>query len=218
MPKQKRLVRCAFCGETATTRDHIPPKSIYPAPRPTDLITVPACVRCNEGSKLDDEYFRWLIATAATPSESAFAIIEKRIIPNFTKRPALLHDVMSKSTCVDLFSQGGIYLDKSHAFNFDRHRIQNVIEKIVRGLYYHTQQSTLPKAASVSPFILNPAIPPDYSNSLASLILHDTGNGIFSYRYHSDTNAPQDTFWFLMFYDQVLFVAKTYSKKSFLKY
>jgi hypothetical protein len=50
---------CALCGiRPATTRGHVPSKSLFPQPRPDDLITVLACVGCNQGTQKEDEYFR----------------------------------------------------------------------------------------------------------------------------------------------------------------
>lgn len=59
--------KCYLCGAPATSLDHIPPKGIFPRPLPakTNLITVPACEKCNGGSKEDDHYFRICIIQAA---------------------------------------------------------------------------------------------------------------------------------------------------------
>ena len=58
--------RCIYCGTTEQlTADHVPPKNIFPEPRTSDLITVPACERCNKSYELDDEYFRAAITVAA---------------------------------------------------------------------------------------------------------------------------------------------------------
>ena len=47
---------CIYCGKGADTRDHIPPKSFFAVPRPSDLITVPSCTACNHRFQLDDDY------------------------------------------------------------------------------------------------------------------------------------------------------------------
>src|SRR4029453_234768 len=49
---------CAYCeAPSPATRDHTPPKGIFPRPRPADLITVPACEPCNQGASVRDERF-----------------------------------------------------------------------------------------------------------------------------------------------------------------
>lgn len=56
---------CAYCGEYGpTSRDHVPPKNLFPKPRTADLITVPACERCHSGSSKDDDYFRAALLTS----------------------------------------------------------------------------------------------------------------------------------------------------------
>jgi hypothetical protein len=49
---------CAYCGAPSPeTRDHIPPRGVFPSPRPGDLITVPSCRPCNQGASARDERF-----------------------------------------------------------------------------------------------------------------------------------------------------------------
>src|SRR5262245_49176576 len=50
---------CVYCGATDNlTDDHIPPKNLFPRPRPSNLITVPACLTCHSTTSKDDENFR----------------------------------------------------------------------------------------------------------------------------------------------------------------
>jgi hypothetical protein len=57
---RKTSQTCALCGArpaTTRTRDHVPPKALFPSPRPK-LITVPACDICNESASEAEEKFR----------------------------------------------------------------------------------------------------------------------------------------------------------------
>ena len=61
MPKKRHApsFECAYCGRVApASDDHVPPASIYSSPPPANAPTVKACVACNTGASLDDEYFR----------------------------------------------------------------------------------------------------------------------------------------------------------------
>jgi hypothetical protein len=50
---------CYLCGSREQlTRDHIPPKGLFPKPRPTNLETISCCFPCNNGAAKDVEYFR----------------------------------------------------------------------------------------------------------------------------------------------------------------
>ena len=54
---------CAYCGASGNlTKDHVPPKNLFLTPRPSNLISVPACKVCHENTSKDDEYFRLKIS------------------------------------------------------------------------------------------------------------------------------------------------------------
>ena len=51
--------KCFLCGANGKlTRDHIPPKCLFPKPRPANLFTLPCCLSCNNAASKDDEYLR----------------------------------------------------------------------------------------------------------------------------------------------------------------
>lgn len=56
--------KCIYCGDEATTRDHIPPQSFFPKPAPSNLVTVPACFKCNNTFSGDEEYLRTILVSA----------------------------------------------------------------------------------------------------------------------------------------------------------
>jgi hypothetical protein len=49
---------CLYCHGKADSKDHVPPKLLLEKPFPRNLITVPACVLCNNRFSLDEQYFR----------------------------------------------------------------------------------------------------------------------------------------------------------------
>lgn len=205
---------CIFCGKDADTRDHIPPKCIFPDPKPNDLITVPACKACNSNTKLDDEYFRWLVATASEDSDGALKIITNKILPKVKKRPAFLVQIMNNSRHVETYSESGIYLGNKPAFYIEKKRVQTVINKIVRGLYYKETKSMLPLDSLISNFSLNPKLdePEKY---VGSLPFYSIGNGTFSYRYWLNEFNTQESVWFIMFFDRTLFVISTLQNANY---
>jgi hypothetical protein len=210
MGTETKIEVCVFCGEVAETRDHVPPQGVFPDPKPTDLISVPACNDCNCDTKLDDEYFRWLVATGSAESEDALRLIKERILPKFRRRPALLIQIMQGATRIDVKSEGGIYLGRKPAFYFERARIQTVISKTVRGLYFHETGCILSQKATVQDFVLNPIFKNEFKEVICSLPLRDIGEGgVFSYRYWVDNEEPRESFWFLMFFNRTLFFTKT---------
>ncbi len=47
---------CVYCGNIADTREHCPSRTFLNKPYPTNLPTVPACRRCNNGFSEDEKY------------------------------------------------------------------------------------------------------------------------------------------------------------------
>jgi len=72
---------CVYCGDKAETREHCPPKAFLLKPYPTNLPTVPACTKCNNGFSSDERYASNFIRVLSDYYESnnlnAFEIEEK---------------------------------------------------------------------------------------------------------------------------------------------
>jgi len=209
--RKKREKNCCLCGKPAETQDHIPPKGLFDKPRPTNLISVPACTECNSSFSKDDEYFRWFVATASTEEPAAEKLIDNRILPRFRKRPALLNQIQKSVISVDIYSDGGIFLGHSPAFKFDRPRIQKVVEKIVKGLYWHNEGCRLSDNYFVKDFILDPKPPSEeIRKAVLSLPFAAVGKGkVFCYhrcKYSKDDGIAA---WFLWFFMKTLILAIT---------
>lgn len=62
-----RVDSCAYCGApNAGTMDHLPPVSMFPPPKPSNLISIPCCEQCRRGWSKDDEYFRLAVVSCAS--------------------------------------------------------------------------------------------------------------------------------------------------------
>lgn len=205
---------CFDCGKLATTRDHIPPKNLFAKPRPSNLITVPACESCNGDTKLDDEYFRLTVASAEGVNEAAAKVVAQRILPRSRERPALLKKFVDDCKSVFLLSPSGKYVGKGEAYELDRTRASPIISKVVKGLYL-VETGERFDGAIIHDYVVNPDFPKDFQNILCSLSLADIGDGAFSYRYFMSEDDRRNGFWFLMFYDSVLFMVKTEPESPF---
>ncbi len=155
MKKQKRYNgTCVFCGVIGdVTDDHVPPKTIFAKPRPSDLITVPGCDDCNHGWSLDDEYFRTALCLSDRTSDernatagrgAAMRSLQRKKARGFAKM------FLSSTFPTEVYSSEGIYLGKRLAFTVDLKRIQKVVAKIIRGLFYIESGQILPQNYGVS--------------------------------------------------------------------
>jgi hypothetical protein len=137
---------CIYCGVApATTSDHVPPKCLFAEPRPDNLYTVPCCATCNAGFSLDDEYFRTAMAFRWDVSDHPAAAVVLQKALRSTGRSAglrkLFTDTLEKAPII---THSGIYLEDGARFEADMSRIDRVLERIVRGLYYKKVGNALP--------------------------------------------------------------------------
>jgi hypothetical protein len=129
---------CAICGiEKATTMDHIPPKGIFAKPRPQNLITVPACKKCNNAASKDDEDFRaHLSLHVGKNTPETQALWNKGTLNSLKHNRRLLNNITSKMKKVSIRTKEGIIYDEKYAILWsDTH--DKTIERMIRGLYYH---------------------------------------------------------------------------------
>ena len=122
-------MRCYFCGQVAKTKDHVPSKNLLEKPYPNNLLTIPACLKCNQSFSLDEEYFLNVLVTL-----SENPILQARTQPGgkiykSRQRSTKLYDRLIKSLVQD--DDGRTY------FRPEVDRLKKVIEKNALGLYYH---------------------------------------------------------------------------------
>jgi hypothetical protein len=142
MRRSQKIGECVYCGRVRPlTRDDVPPKNLFPEPRPSNLITVPSCRECNQSFMLDDEYFRLVIADASNPKVSP---------ENFD------HLLKAKQKLLGpkkFRSAKGLLLNRMDRSNgllaVDRHRVERVLERIVRGLFFRLRGMRLPDTYTV---------------------------------------------------------------------
>ena len=143
------MTRCQICGRKgATTRDHIPPKRMFPNPRPSDLITVQSCRTCQFGHQLDEDYFATVLITkddiAAHPA--ADPLLEK--FYRDLRRPEAAkwrETLVASMEEVELVTEAGIYAGKAPSITLDRNRMERVGRKLARGLHFHVTGSRVPR-------------------------------------------------------------------------
>jgi hypothetical protein len=61
---------CYWCGEAATSREHVPPKGLFPQGKNNQLITVPSCEKHNEALSDVDEKFRVFVQGGASSHDA----------------------------------------------------------------------------------------------------------------------------------------------------
>jgi hypothetical protein len=129
------LGECAYCENPGTTKDHIPPQTIY-AKGTQNKPWVPACRICNGGASKDDEYMQRLGMLWGADGSSDANNVEQRFMRAIRREEAngLQADVLaslSKQT-----SEQGLLFPGGINMALQGERLGRITDKLVRGWWY----------------------------------------------------------------------------------
>lgn len=211
----KRVGTCAYCGQVLPlTRDHVPPRSLFPDPKPSDLITVPCCEPCRIGWSADDEYFRLnVISACAGLKDNDVENVNDKLLRSLRKpnKARFALSVRESLRQLEIYSPGGIYLGAAGALVVDKARIDRVAQRIIRGLFFIEKGYPVPIGYEVT----NSTRQQGISQILDSLgdigyAEHRTiGETMFAYTYAATDEDPNTIVWLSMFYERLPFVGFT---------
>lgn len=202
---------CVYCGVgPAETDDHVPPKCLFPRPRPSDLITVPSCRKCNQDAGRDEEYFlASIMFTQAGSSPAGRALWQQKLRRTYAKNLGLRYRIASSLQRVNLVTPAGLFLGRHFAQSPDFARLEKVVVKIVKGLYYADHAAALAPHTTVEALFLWPDQQGDVAHKYGHMLQDGrrAWPGIFSYRANRVKDYPQGSMWELRFYDVAAFWA-----------
>jgi len=136
---------CYACEREATTVEHCPPKSLFPAGQREQLLTVPSCAEHNNDNSKDVEYVRNALTTLWGANESALEIFDGPVKRSFDRRPAL--GTAMYSTMQTVLHEGQI----TGAFQLDLDRLVIVFKACARAIHYHETVRKQPNWGIVMP-------------------------------------------------------------------
>lgn len=217
---------CVFCGiEGMVTKDHIPPKNLFVGFPDNSLIKVPSCEACNNQSKLDDEYFRaFLIPQNDIISHPQVQQLNRIVREKFdsSNRKGLEMRMYSQLHSKNLYTPAGIYLGEKKLIYGEYSRIDTILKKILKGLFFHVTEEIFPSGffnlAVVDKRQIND-IERILNIELSSLVeelknfpFYDIYD-IFSYKWGlKDDSEELLTVWLLTFFGKREFFGITYPK------
>ena len=214
---------CVYCRSPKDlTRDHIPPSSFFPKPRPTDLITVPCCRNCHQEFTENDEYLRnYLIfspqcrghVAARQLHESGLRSLQD---PNAGELSNPLFNTRNQSWPANLVSS--LPFDHGATVAPNDERIEDVIERIIVGLFWIENDKHLPDDYALD-------IVGSYDRKFGDLSIQHSirkvqrevapvniGEGVFQYWWSWAENAPPEethrSDWMLQFYEGTTFLCR----------
>jgi len=125
-----------MCEEKATSREHVPPKCIFPEVKDLGIdyrkspIIVPSCDVHNMRKSKDDEYLMMVLTCSITNNRVAMGQIKTKILRAWQRNPKLAELLLRVNK--PILSNGKSTL----AFKADIRRFNRSLDWIVRGLYY----------------------------------------------------------------------------------
>lgn len=217
--KQNDRSSCLYCGSKADiTSDHIPPKCLFNSKKNLQLITVPSCRKCNTSYAKDDEYFRIYASADISRNEQGKKLwYEKVMGSTFYRSPKLRKNIVSSISgiLVNVKRPNGVIL-KGKILNLDASRINNVLIRIVRGLYWHHYHECLPSNI-VFEIYQNPPINGEIESILLRTKFCTIGNEEFKYRYRRCEEDIFASVWGLSFFMGAHFLVITKLGDSSIK-
>jgi hypothetical protein len=198
---QQHRVTCAICGiAAATTRDHVPPRGIFAEPRPSDLVTVPACEACNaDGSKYDETFRVHLSLHVGTETPAT-----QRLLTNGARRTVrsnrkLRRQILESLEPTYLTTHGGIIIGKGYRGKWDPEAHDRVIERTTRGLYFHHFGEIFGAKADVVVHWF-PSLTPEMREAAREYPQASIGGDALIYRYGRAIDGPLCSIWLFEFY------------------
>lgn len=196
---------CIYCNKPANSKDHVPPLGFLLKPYPPNLITVPSCIECNNSYSVDEEYTRQVFSLSRDyfeTNELGMKLWYQKAKRTLSKNKKLTNEIYYSFKTIDLFF-GKIYLKSVPAFQPNYTRVERIVGKILKGLYYFENGRALNKAAGVI-VKTNPKVTLNEGarTVIASLLkspIKVLGNGALIYSAAFCKDSIDDSVWALRF-------------------
>lgn len=214
--KYKHRGICVYCGTFGPVgNDHVIPDGLFPQPKPPNLITVKACESCNGGFSRDDEYikhgFGMLLDKSKFPGHAPLIDDTLSMLKN-KKNAGLARSYINTFRPVNLVSAGGIYYGSTFEYSFKTHRLLNVCNRIVRGLFFTERKERLAEDVPVWSDVVQPTTNPRFMDEnleiIEALVVQPPvvlGDSVFAYRrlLADPQDDPKASAWLFRFYDKI---------------
>jgi hypothetical protein len=134
-------MRCVLCGiREAESVEHVPPRSFFEPPYPDNLITVPSCNPCNQGSQSDDDYLLAYLVSLDIPDASPTLDRVRARVKRGLQRPQFPGLKMRLAKALEWVYGRDPATGTRVAevgIRSEPDRLMRVVRKQVRGLAYH---------------------------------------------------------------------------------
>ena len=218
---------CVYCGlEQGTTKDHVPPRALFPVPRPADLVRVPCCETCRKPQGADDEYFKYMTVLRR---DVAHSVVGARLVQSVLRglaRPQsqrLTASLVRSFRSLEVRTAAGLYIGHAAAYEANLLRSNAVMRRTLLGLYYHETGTRLPDSHCALAYSVAglSGSDPTVNALLQRLVKFGTsgkvrviGQGVFIYAWQAFPDEPHVTVWLFLIYSQVVYMGFTIKRED----
>ncbi len=167
---------------------------------------------CNQGAKLNDEYFRDAMLTGVDeqrfPEAMAMSLQKIEELGTDPKKRRYGWATYKSAKWVEVRTDAGIYLGHAPARELDRTRLLRSAEKCVRGLYFYHSQHQVPDDYKTTIYYHTDLEPDGLEEFLSNCpwsAPQNIGDGAFVYWFTRVPGEPM-SLWILDFYNRHRFV------------
>ena len=132
---------CYDCGKpldhNTLTKEHVPPRCLFPKKDRDSLITVPSCTEHNGGKSGNDEKFLQTISLQILANEKGGNIAINKAVKSIFRNKKRTESLARDATLVYVDEEKNGQLKPTLAFKFDEIEFNSSVSSICKGLYYH---------------------------------------------------------------------------------
>jgi hypothetical protein len=136
----------------------------------------------------------------AHPAERTWSLWRNQALRTIRHNRRLFQKLHTNVRTVSVQSPGGIHLGEAASFPVPGTVYNSVIEKTIRGLYYHHSGETLGDRAVVAASMYR-GLTEEMKTNTEMLSQNDIGKGVFIYRYGRTEDSPLESVWIFQFYE-----------------
>ncbi len=215
---RNRQQQCAYCGQMGIcTRDHVIPRALFHGPLPSNMVTVAACLNCNQQKSDLDNYLRDVLTADISSYENpaARAVLESQVRRSVrANRSRLWRRAATSTRWVEMHTPAGIYLGDLPAMPLDGRALTIALTMVTKGLFADGFRRRLPDDCQFDIGRLDPLLVAKQWQNLIQPGTHGPfaiGKDVFTFAFFVESNEPLTTHWLLCFYSSVFFIVTTNS-------
>lgn len=146
--------QCYMCSDPSTSREHAPPKCMFPEGHRENLITVPSCDAHNTAKSKDDEWLRTVLTMNYSTNKTGTEYGFQKIKSAYERKPKLLTALFETARPTMAIDGTSMSVMPTVEIEIDSKRALVALERIGRALYFHHFGHRAPAQVIVEPYFL----------------------------------------------------------------